>query len=206
MKTPPTNHISDEEALTRFIDGEVNAAAPPAWLEEKLAANQLGNLLRSNLPRTLEIPSEDFFTSQIMAKIAEDSPPVQTQSRVEKAGFFQRFNTWLLPLTTAAAVLVVGGIMLKRQMPGTRDSFAYTPLANVTASLAYDDNAEATVINLDGLEAIPDDQDVKAFDVASSEPAGPGEPQKFFAANDPSKVIFVLFPGDNQAPKIQEIH
>lgn len=199
MKTNP-NPSNHEEELTRFIEGETNQALHPDWSAEKEKANQLGELLRMHLPSRLEPPSPDFFTHQIMERIQQESLP-----QPQKVAWVERFRIWLAPLATATALLVVGGIVLQQKTAPVRDSFAYTPMPNVTATLDFNSDAEATVINLDGLDAIPDTQEIKAFNVVSSNSAGPGAPQQFFAANDPSKLVFVLFSGDSQAPKIHVV-
>ena len=201
MNSQP-EHNPQEELLTRFIDGECNEALHPEWIQEKTAANQLGNLLRAHLPSRLEPPSEEFFTAQLMQKISSEAAPSHPPQRISSPSFFEKFRLWLAPLAATAAVLVVGGILLKDKVSSPRDSFAYTPIANVKATLSFNSDADATVINLEGLEAIPDDQEIKAFSVANSKTAKAGEPQKFFAANDPSKLLFVLFPSDSSAPSI----
>ena len=66
--------------------------------------------------------------------------------------------------------------------------------------------AGATVIDLTGLTAIPDAQEIKAFNVATSEAVVPGSTQRFFAANDPQKLLFVLFANDDGGPQIREVH
>ncbi len=214
------NQPSQEEALTRFIDGEASVpqpSLPPEWLTEKAAAQQVGNLLRAHLPAHQEPPSEEFFVSQLMQKIAEESPQLAPISNVIAPSFWSRFRVWLAPLATAAAVLVVGGVVLQQKAATTEQKLAkmttigsriqaYTPDPKVSASLKFDDSAQATVINLVGLEAVPDTQEIKAYNVASSRASSPGAPQQFFAANDPTKLLFVMFPGQDGAPAIHELH
>jgi negative regulator of sigma E activity len=204
MKEEPNSPLA-EEKLTRFIDGLESEPLHPSWVQEKAAAHQLGQLLRSHLPSRQEPPAEEFFTSQIMQRIAEEAPAPTRALAPQKLPFFERFRIWFAPLATATALLVVGGYVLHRQTPTARDSFAYTPMPNVTATLEYNDAAEATVINLEGLEAIPDTQEIKAFNVASNDAVKPGEPQAFYAANDSSKLLFVLFPSDSDGPKIHAV-
>ena len=204
-----TNHESEnldpkDVQRLRFMDG-LELQDHPEWLEEKAAAQELGQLLRSHLPARAEPPSAEFFTSQIMAQIAPAGP-----SRAEvsaRSGFMEIFRRWFAPLATAAAVLVVGGIVLQRQASGgSREAFAYTPIANVKATLDFNKDAGATVINLTGLAAIPDAREINAFNVASTVAAAPGATQRFYAANDPEKLLFVLYANDDGGPQIREVH
>lgn len=203
-----TNHESEnldpkEAQLLRFIDG-LDTGVHPEWNEEKASAEQLGRLLRSHLPSHAEPPSPEFFTSQIMAQVAP--PAVVRAPAPAGGGLLDIFRRWVAPLATAAAVLVVGGIILKRDAANSgRESSAYTPIANVTATLKYNEAAGATVIDLSGLPAIPDDREIKAFNVASSEAVVPGATRRFYAANDPQKLVFVMFANDDGGPQINEI-
>lgn len=206
MKTNPDSENLDpkDEQLLRFMDG-LDPHDHPEWQQEKAAAQQLGQLLRSHLPSHAEPPSAEFFTSQIMAQITP-AGPVRAEVSA-RAGLMDIFRRWFAPLATAAAVLVVGGIMMKRQAAGgSREAFAYTPIANVKATLDFNEEAGATVIDLTGLTAIPDAQEIKAFNVATSEAVVPGSTQRFLAANDPQKLLFVLFANDDGGPQIREVH
>lgn len=198
----PTDPKSHEEELTRFIDGEIDDPAHPHWHREKESAQLLGQMLRNHLPDQLEPPSAEFLTSQIMENIR----PANTQTpSLERSSLTRRLRIWLAPLTTATAIVVIGGILLKNQSAQEHRSFAYTPMPNVKATLTT--NAYATVIHLDGLEPIPDNQEIKAFNVAATpaDQALPGQPQQYFAANDPKKLLFILFPSQNEGPNIHVI-
>ena len=63
------NQASQEETLTRFIDGELSThdlSSTPEWLAEKAAAQQVGHLLRTHLHARQEPISPEFFTSQML--------------------------------------------------------------------------------------------------------------------------------------------
>ncbi len=206
MKTNPESENLDpkDEQLLRFMDG-LDPHDHPEWQQEKAAAQQLGQLLRSHLPSHAEPPSAEFFTSQIMAQITPAGPARAEVSA--RSGFMDVFRRWFAPLATAAAVLVVGGLMMKRETAGgSREAFAYTPIANVKASLDFNKDAGATVINLTGLTAIPDAREIKAFNVASTGAVAPGATQRFYAANDPDILLFVLHATDDGGPQIREVH
>ena len=206
MKTNPESENLDpkDEQLLRFMDG-LDPQDHPEWQQEKAAAQQLGQLLRSHLPSHAEPPSAEFFTSQIMAQITPAGPARAEVSA--RSGFMDIFRRWFAPLATAAAVLVIGGMIMKRQATGgSREAFAYTPIANVKATLDFNKDAGATVINLTGLTAIPDAREIKAFNVASTGVVAPGATQRFYAANDPGKLLFVLHATDDGGPQIREVH
>lgn len=194
--TEPNHH---EEELTRFIDGEIHDSAHSHWHREKESAQRVGQLLRKHLPDRLEPPSAEFLTSQIMDRIRPANP---LPAAAERPTLMQRLRVWLAPLATATAIVVIGGIFLRNQSAQENRSFAYTPMPNVKATLTTNDYA--TVIDLDGLEPVPDHQEIKAFNVAStsSDQAVPGQPQQYFAAHDPKKLLFILFPSQNQGPNI----
>lgn len=204
MKTnPESENLDPQDAqLLRYMDG-LEQDPHPEWLAEKTSAEHLGELLRGHLPPVIEPPSAEFFTSQIMAQI---TPSRTLKPQREAQSLFQSFRHWFAPLTTAAAVLVVGGILLKRESSTGIRPFAYTPIANVTATLAFNEAAGATVIDLNGLQAIPDSREIKAFNVASGTAFAPGTPQRYYAANDPAKLLFVLFPSDQGEPSLHESH
>src|SRR5204862_1965431 len=104
---------------------------------------------------------------------------------------------WFAPLASAAVVAVafltwnhfVGGIA---GAGGVAQSLTYTPDPTVVANAYYSAEAGATVIDLQHLTPVPNDREIKAFDVASSGPSIPGEPMVFVAANDANRVVFVL--------------
>lgn len=203
----PDSHTapSHEELLTRWIDGDLSPADQsvldaelarhPEWRQEKESAERLRTLLRQELPAHREPASAEFFTTQIMQQIAAEHPAAAPPPR-RTGRFFQWLRSaWAIPLATSAAVLVAGFFMLRQPVQHESFSTPYTPDPNVKATLSFDETVNATIIDLEGLESIPDTQEIRAFAVNSSGPVTPGEPQRFFAANDPSKLLFVLYPG-----------
>ena len=115
---------------------------------------------------------------------------------------------WFAPLASAAAVAVVFFVWNHREpsvAPGLLAQ-TYTPDPKVTASTYYSEEAGATVIDLHNLDAVPDDHEVRAFDVASAEPAEPGSPQVFYAANDDARPVLVLSRDGREAPRVSVVH
>lgn len=216
MKQPHTP--LNEDLLTRWIDGQLTpeesalieqqAALMPELQLEKEQASQLGDLLRTHLPAIQEPPSPEFFTSSIMEEIRRELPATGTTARKSRPPAWLRWLEipWIAPLASAAAVAV--GFMLWNNAAGTTAgpsgsplAQTYTPDPKITASAWYSEEAEATVIDLQNLDAVPDDREIKAFDVASAEPSQPGEPTVLYAAGS-KRPVMVLSKDARENPRI----
>jgi hypothetical protein len=201
-----------DEQLLRWIDRSLpedqlkalDLSATPAWHEQRAASQLTGNLLRSSLPRTVELPSPDLFTSRIMEAVQRDAPATAPASNITP--FPSRFRQWFAPLASAA--LVAAGFLLWNANPHPRSSpvaETYTPDSRVIARAYFSDDADATVIDLENLEAVPDSREIRAFNIASADPAAPGEPQIFYAANGTRKPVVVLSHDAASAPHLRAI-
>lgn len=221
----------NEELMTRWIDGQLSPeeqasvslllADQPALELEKQSALHLGGLLRSHLPATLEPPSPDFFTSRIMDEIRSQTATMPVAKNLKTAAaataggsggssFWSWLRRpWFAPLASAAAVAIVFGV-IDGSHSGKSVSMdtarIYAPDPNVVAKAFYSDSAEATVIDLQGLQPVPNDRQIRAFDLASAEPAEPGQPQTFYAANAPERAEVVLTAAAGSAPRLRELH
>lgn len=218
MKQPP--HHIDEDLQTRWIDGQLTpdeaalveklAAATPELHGEKRAADQVGTLLRKHLPVSLDPPSPEFFTSSIMEEIRSGIPASPAASGRPSA--FPSWLRWIRapwfgPLASGAAVALAFLIWNHRPVsaPAELAAQTYTPDPRITASAFYSEEAEATVIDLQNLEAVPDDHEIRAFDVASSNPGNPGEPLIFYAASDETRPVLVLSKDSRDTPRVTTI-
>lgn len=174
MKTPPEDHD-----LIRWLDGEMPPAeharftarldADPALRRELEQLQRLSRDLRAHLPAEMPVPYADFFNSQIQVRLAqEEAPPV---SRPQRAGWLARLRApgWAT-LATAAAVLVAG-VMIWRQdaAADSRVLSTYAPNPGVQARVFHSEAAQATVLLLDGLEALPADRKVVGHHIERSE-------------------------------------
>lgn len=220
---PPSNPLNEDQ-ITRWIDGELppkeaslfnqRADATPELLLQRDAASQLGELLRQHLPSKLEPPSPEFFTSSVMDEVTRDLP-VKSTAVAPVAKFRNLFNflrtPWFAPLASAAVVAVAfltwnhftGGGAPGGSVAATQ---TYAPDPNVVASAYYSADADATVIDLQNLTPVPNSREIRAFDVASVEPAAPGEPVIFYAANDSTRAVFVLSRDANHTPRIVAVN
>lgn len=175
MKTPP-----DDQLLARWLDNELSPAertrfevmlaADPALREEAESMKQLGEALRTNVKFGREVPHADFFNSQIQEAIAADQR-AQARSKAATTGAASWLDWLRQPwaLAGAAAVLLLGFFVLRSDGPHTEILSLYAPNASVQAAVSYNDDAQATVLLLDGLEAIPADRNVAGLNVHHSE-------------------------------------
>jgi hypothetical protein len=216
---PPPDDVN-EELMTRWIDGHLSAAemeaveravaADPLLAREKDSAQRLGGLLRGHLPANLEPASPEFFTSRIMEEI-QGVPLLRTTapSPARPGGVLSWLKSaWFAPLASAAAVALLFLIANGSRTGAVRNDVArvYTPDPNVIANSYYSEEAGATVIDLTGLQAVPADREIKAYDIAEAAPAGRGKPQIFHAANDPGRAVLVLAPDTAEGPQFRELN
>jgi anti-sigma factor RsiW len=178
MNPPP-----DDQMLARWLDNELGAeertrfeamlAADPALRQEAESMKGLGNALRAHVPFEREVPHPDFFNSQIQEAIAADQR-VHARSK----GGVRAAAGWLVWLRApwalaGAAAVLAGGLFLLRSGDAakvrTEILSLYAPNAGVQAAVSYNEDAEATVLLLDGLEAIPADRNVAGISVHHSE-------------------------------------
>ncbi|MEI6177880.1 MAG: hypothetical protein WCS43_13390 [Verrucomicrobiota bacterium] len=125
------------------------------------------SIMASAMPSSEEPPYPDFFNSRVAQSIRENRP----QSVVaEKTRFSWRA---LLMPTTACAGMVLAFWLGTRSQPApleidvtwapraipVSEQSLYTPESGVVAECFSSTGAAATVIVLDGVEAIPDDTD-----------------------------------------------
>lgn len=220
MNTPPTPDDLNEELMTRWIDGHLTpdelaamqraVLAEPMLAREKESADRLGSLLRQHLPSTLDPPSPDFFTSRIMEEI-HGVPVLKTMApaAVRPSGVFSWLKQpWFAPLASAAAValLFLASNGSRSGTAATSVAQAYAPDPRVTATAYFSAEAEATVIDLKGLDAVPDDREIRAYDVADAQPVMPGRPLVLHAANQPDRAILVLAPDTAGYPRFRELN
>jgi len=206
-----------QQQLTRWIDGELEgealrafeaaAAEDPLLLEAKVEADHLRQMLQSDMPAR-EIPNPEFFNSQIQRRIADDLPaptPSPASSSPTGGGIMSWFRS---PFTLASAAAVVGlGLFALSHAPDpggsanadhTSVASTYTPDRQIDASHFYSDEADATVIMLDGLAALPDSTELKGQNIVSADQGSPNE-----LYNEDRELAFVIIQGADSAPIIR---
>ncbi len=201
----------EEELITRWIDGELDAAeqvefdklaaADPDFPERaKAASAALGGALRSAMEADVEPPYPDFFNSQIQKRIREEV----------SVGGGARVSVWSWlssPFTIGAAVAacaVIAMLLVSRGGEGTFSSgsqvvstYAPDPMVEVLRA-EFDAGAGATVILLTGLERIPDEIEIGGRDIATFEPAGPRGFGRFYTKD--AQLAYILETDADGAP------
>lgn len=173
MKTP-----SEDHDLTRFLDGEMSdtecasfearMAADPMLNSEVNRMQRMSADLRSHLPAEMPVPYADFFNSQIQMRISQEE---SVTLPVARSFCFD----WLrIPtLATAAAAVAIGGFMiLQNQDQSASNTIVhsiYVPNPSVQARSFHSDEAQATVLILDGVEAMPSDRQMVSFHIQRTE-------------------------------------
>jgi anti-sigma-K factor RskA len=173
MKTP-----SEDHDLIRFLDGEMSDAerasfqarmdADPMLKSEVQMMQRMSADLRTHLPAEMPVPYADFFNSQIQVRIAQEEPITLPSVRVS-------WFDWIrIPtLMTAAAAVAIGGFMvLQKQTIQTGNSVVhsiYVPNPSVQARTFHSEDAQATVLILEGVEAMPADRKIVGFHIERSE-------------------------------------
>ena len=175
MKTPP-----DDQLLARWLDNELSPeertqfesmlAADPALREEAESMKKLGDALRANVTFEREVPHADFFNSQIQEAVSAEQ-----RAQARSKGGATNATSWFSWLRTpwafagAAAVLALGFFLLRGEAARTEVVSLYAPNTGVQASVSYNEDAGATVLLLEGLEAVPADHNIVGMNVHHSE-------------------------------------
>lgn len=212
---PPHTELN-EDLLTRWIDGQLtpeesarveqHLAAAPELRRDKEDAVQVRALLRQHLPASIEPPSPEFFTGSVMNEIRRELPSTARPAEKRQAsGWLSWLRApWFAPVASAAVLALAFVIWRPDNSPAVNEALlvqAYTPDASIKATAWYSEDAGATVIDVQNA-TVPDNQEIKAFDVASSNPSAAGEPQVFYAAHDSARALMVLSLDGAQKPRV----
>lgn len=180
MKPP-----SEDHDLIRWLDCEMTAAErtsfearltrDPALAKDAKELRALSQNIRAHLPAEMPVPHADFFNSQIQVRIAQmDSEEARAKQAAPAWGsLFQWLRQPWLTAAGAVALAVFGFFLLR---PGTTEVAmessiisSYTPNASVHAHTFHDAGAEATVLMLDGLDAVPAERKISGVHAVRSE-------------------------------------
>ncbi|HYF36363.1 MAG TPA: hypothetical protein VD994_13800 [Prosthecobacter sp.] len=176
MKTPTEDHD-----LIRWLDGEMSSAerehfaarleSDPVLKAEAEAMRQLGETLRAHLPTEMPVPHADFFNSQIQVRLAQEEGQQRSAStnRTGWAAWF-RLPGFATALTAAAAVVIAGVMIWQQGEKGESVVLStYTPNPGVQARTYHSQEAQATVLMLEGLEEMPADRKIVGYNIQHSE-------------------------------------
>ncbi len=161
-----------EETLTAWIDDALpaeekaafEANLPPDAEEERRQARELGQLLRTHLKPAPPLRNAEFFTHSVLQQIA---PPVLTTaaSTQQTASFWHPFLRFFSTAAACLAIVLFLGNTLT--FPSDPDYFAFfhnleTGDESISAVAFHDQEANITVLWLEGLDYLPDSQKIGA--------------------------------------------
>jgi anti-sigma factor RsiW len=175
------NPNPDEQLLARWLDGEMNAdertafdarlQSDAALRAEADSLQSLREMLHTGFPRISEVPHADFFNSQIQERINE----LRREEQAAPAATSRTSWAWILRPWLLGAAAAACALMAVLQWPSASSASAtvvlstYAPNAGVQANTFHSNEANATVLMLDGLESIPADKKVVGYRVHHSE-------------------------------------
>lgn len=180
MKPP-----SEDHDLIRWLDGEMNdtelAAFEARLKDDPVLAKEAGELralsagIRDHLPAEMKVPHADFFNSQIQVRIEMDMDESR-QKQTGNASLADSLLAWLrqpwFATAGAVALAVLGFVWMRPHTQDTGHSLilsSYTPGLGVEASTYHDNDADVTVLMLDGLDEVPADHKISGISVHRSE-------------------------------------
>ena len=169
MKTPP-----DDNTLALWLDDELEgeelaqveawAADHPEQLEAREQVREWRKMIGNSLPAAEEPPAPEFFNERIQHAIRESqhvAKPISSKPR--------SWSPIWMPLAACAGMVLafwLGAMVQPTDTPAgsTTDNapHLYTPEQGVDAKWISSTDASATVIILDGVNAIPDEVDFTA--------------------------------------------
>ncbi len=179
MKPP-----SEEHDLIRWIDGEMNETEiatfeerlkqDPVLAKEARQMRELSTSLRTHLPAEMRVPHADYFNTQIEVRITQMA---LDEARAKQAApGWGAMLQWLrqpwFALAGTAALAVLGFFLLNPATGDASESMiisSYTPNTHVQARTYHDSAADATVLMLDGLDAVPAERKVSGINIQRSE-------------------------------------
>jgi hypothetical protein len=211
----------DEERITRWIDGDLPdsdvedlLAAHPELRDAKSQSESLGNLLRKELDSGEKIPYADFFNHQLMKRIEEgDESPASTPAEKEALAeslfprftFFKKFAAFAAIGVAAVGVAAVSGILLfsNVQVGGSEIVSTYTPDPKLEAKTFFSDEANATVLLIEGLDEIPAQREVTGVQAVGYVPH---DGASHFTLYSTSQIPMLVLALDNaRRPHIHEL-
>lgn len=154
------NENRKEELLTRWLDDALTSdeqlelesllESHPELRNDREEQLKIREQLRSVIPSEVEPPYPDFFNTHL-ERLVKDT---MREPKVEKSKPGLRLWTWWMA-PVAAAVVVAAFIagMKSNPMSGSVTE-VYSPLSNVSATVMEDEELEATLIVVDGLDEL----------------------------------------------------
>jgi len=203
----------EEELITRWIDGELNDqdetdfnklydSNPDIFDSFKEDSGKYKQVFRDHYESEKEVPYGDFFNSQIKKKILEENCSTSMPS-----SFLSDMIQWIKsPFTWSAVALsfcliVFFNIPSESGFSGGTIVSTYSPDASVSiVSAEFNEEANATVIVLEGLEPVPNETDFSGNHIVSYDRQGPPGFVQFYNKND--KLVYILETDEYGQPNV----
>jgi hypothetical protein len=171
MHPEPTNHELD---LMRWLDGEMSAterqdfeqilASNPSLRAEADELQALSMGFQKEFP-LVELKNADFFNHQIQRAIASEQAPAKQPEPAVSIWQWLR-SPWALG---AAAAALAAALLLNGTSPVSEIVGSYAPNPGIQVTSYHDSEAAATVLILEGLDAVPADKPLIGYHISHSE-------------------------------------
>ena len=197
----------EEQELTRWLDGEMTAdeaagfelrlQSNPAMRAEADAMRQLCADVRTHFPKVSDVPHSDFFNSQIMERICEIDRAERRLEEKQSPWFGWLSRPWLVLAGATAVLMLVGFAVLRDEFDPEASTTllnTYAPDTEIQPRTYHSNDANATILELDGLEDIPADSNVVGFRVRHSDAQRNMAQSKIYS--DKGEVLHVLAMND----------
>ena len=210
----------EEEKITKWIDGELDddqvrdlLDAHPELSDLKNSVSKAGNLLRQELPLEEKLPYPDFFNHRIQQRLLEDDsevdvPAVSLREEAQVLPWFTRSRLFAgFAFSVMAIGLIVHSVLgpdpagsgIRTEVVGT-----YAPNPDGLASSHYDADANAIIIELEGLEEIPADMQISGIFPRSYQPDASLATTTTLRSRDTNEPIAILENDRYGRPSIRE--
>lgn len=206
----------DEERITRWIDGELPDSevqdlltAHPELREARSEADSLGKLLRKELDDGEQIPYPDFFNHQLGKRMEEETTSAAASADPDALAesMFPRFmflKKWAPVAALGVAAVFIALFFVSVPVGGSKIVSTYTPDPSLDATSFYSDEANATVLLIDGLEEIPAQRDVTGVQAVGYTPQDGGSHFTLYSENDQPMLVLAL--DHASRPHIRELN
>lgn len=162
--------LDDELTGEDFAEMETWAATRPEQIAAREELRSFRKIMAANLPASEEPPYPDFFLSRVNQGIRElqrGEAHTQPTSQPAASPFWR---SWLMPVAACAGMVLAFGVGKRSggENPGGLNvvpqpsPLVYTPEEGVDAVWFSSTGADADVIVLQGVSAIPDSTDFSA--------------------------------------------
>jgi hypothetical protein len=164
---PSEKPLTEEElAYMRWLENPAQhqGPVPESWQEAQASWLPRQADLRATMPASMEPPYPEFFNAQLMRRLAEEKP--QAEANEEATPFWAQVREWFLgssrgwawgTVGATAALVCFSWLALGRGSSSSHTTIvsAYSPELGQVPSVQFSKEAQAIIIDLQGLEAYP---------------------------------------------------